>query len=153
MFRPVMGRRYILFLASAVIFELALTSASIAADARGASQEAFIGLWQAVDSFDGSTQHLSITCTRDRLCDVRLNDTAFTLSCQNRLGFARGIGSIRGDTLTVELTLSCSNLDGTSNLAGSQENAFVLDRRSGTLTNINNDPVPAPNVFHKISQK
>jgi len=54
--------------------------------------------------------------------------------------------------LTVELTLYCSNLDGTSTLAGTQENAFALDRRNGTLTNINDDPVPVPNGFHKISR-
>ena len=139
-----------LFLASAVILGLVLTSASMA-DARGGGKAAFVGLWQAIDSFDGSTQLLSITCTRDRSCDVRLNDTAFTLSCQNQIGFARGVGSIKDDTLNVELTLHCSNLDGTSTLAGTQENAFVLDRRNGTLTNINNDPLPVPNVFHKIS--
>jgi hypothetical protein len=81
-------------------------------DARGGGQEAFVGLWQAIESFDGSTQLLSITCTRDRSCDVRLNDTAFTLSCQNQIGFARGMGSIKGNTLTVDLTLYCSNLDG-----------------------------------------
>jgi len=141
-----------LFLSSGVILGLVLTTTSMAQDARGAGQEAFVGLWQAIDSFDGSTQLLSITCTRDRSCDVRLNDTAFTLSCQNQIGFARGVGSINGDTLKVELALYCSNLDGTSSSAGTQENAFVFDRRNGTLTNINDDPVPVPNVFHKISQ-
>jgi hypothetical protein len=142
----------ILYLASAVILGLVLTSPSVADDSRGGSQEAFVGLWQAIDSFDGSTQLLSITCTRDRSCDVRLNDTAFTLSCPNQIGFARGVGSIKGDTLSVDLTLQCSNLDGTSSPAGTQENEFVLDRRNRTLTNLNDDPVPVPNVFHKISQ-
>ena len=127
-------------------------SARVAAgDANGSAYKAFVGLWQAIDIFDGSTQFLSITCTRDRSCDVRLNDTAFTLSCQNQIGVGRGEGSVTGDTLTVDLTVFCSNLDGTSTLAGTQENAFVLDRKNGTLTNINDDPVPAPNVFHKIS--
>jgi len=46
--------RKVLFLASAVILGLVLTSASMA-DARGGGQEAFVGLWQAIDSFDGST--------------------------------------------------------------------------------------------------
>jgi hypothetical protein len=140
-----------LFLAMAVILGLVLTSAGMAS-ARGGGQEAFIGLWEAIDSFDGSTQLLSITCDPDKSCDVRLNDTAFTLSCNNQIGFARGEGSVRGNTLTVELTLYCSNLDGTSTMAGTQENAFVLDRRNGTLKNINDDPVPVPNVFHRISK-
>jgi hypothetical protein len=142
-----------LFLALAVILGLVLAGTSRADDGRrGGSHKAFVGLWQAIDSFDGSTQFLSITCTNHKSCDVRLNDTAFTLSCKNQIGFARGEGSIEGDTLTVDLTLYCSNPDGTSDLAATQENAFVLDRRNGTLTNINDDPVPVPNVFHKISR-
>ncbi len=114
-------------------------------------QRRFVGFWQAVDSFDGSTQLLSITCSRQGGFDVRLNDTAFTLSCQNQIGFAQGVGSVNRNVLTVELTLYCSNLDGTFDLAGSQENEFVLDHRSGTLLNINDDPGPA-NVFHRISK-
>jgi hypothetical protein len=141
-----------LFLGSAVILGLVLPSASVADDPGGGGERAFVGLWQAIDSFDGSTQHLSITCTRDRSCDTRLNDTAFTHACQNQIGFARGVGSINGDMLTVVFTLYCSNLDGTSTSAGIQQNAFVLDRWNGTLTNFNDDPVPVPNVFHKISQ-
>lgn len=115
-------------------------------------QPAIIGLWQAIDSFDGSTQLLSITCSDQKDCDVRLNDTAFTLSCQNQIGFAQGVGSIDHNVLTVELTLHCSNLDGTSILAGTQVNKFVLDRSNDTLTNFNDDPTPVPNVFHRISK-
>jgi hypothetical protein len=120
--------------------------------AKGGHQ-AFVGLWQAIDSFDGSTQFLSITCTNKKVCDVRLNDTAFTLSCPNQIGFADGVGSIDGQVLSVDLTLFCSNLDGTSDLAGPpQENTFVLDRKNGILTNLNDDPNPVPNVFHRISK-
>jgi hypothetical protein len=121
-------------------------------DSNAGSSVAFVGLWQAIDSFDGSTQFLSITCDSDNSCDVRLNDTAFTLSCSDQIGFARGVGSIDHDVLTVDLSLYCSNLDGTSSPAGSQENRFVLDRKNRTLININDDPVPVPNVFHRISQ-
>ena len=142
-----------LFFAFSVILGLVLTNMSMAGETHhGAGQRPFIGLWQAVDSFDGSTQLLSITCGRYRSCDVRLNDTAFTLSCQNQIGFAQGVGSIKRDVLTVELSLYCSNLDGTSTMAGTQVNEFVLDSGNRTLTNINDDPVPVPNVFHRISQ-
>ena len=145
-----------LFLAFSVIVGLVLTSVSMADDSRGACQQDFVGLWQAIDSYDGSTQFLSITCASDRSYDVRLNDTLFTLSCENQIGFARGVGSIRGDVLRVVLTLYCTNLEdnGTPPTieAGSQKNKFVLDRRNGTLININDDPVPVPNVFHRISQ-
>lgn len=115
------------------------------------SQRRFVGLWQAIDSYDGSTQLLSITCSRQGDCDVRLNDTAFTLSCKNQIGFAQGEGSINRNVLTVELTLSCSNLHGKSVDVGSQENEFVFDHRNRTLLNINDDPGPA-NVFHRISK-
>ena len=145
--------RYNLFFAFSVILGLVLTSVSIADDTHGVGQRAFVGLWQAIDGFDGSTQLLSITCSSDRSCEVRLNDTAFTLSCDNQIGFARGVGSIKRNVLTVALTLYCSNLDGTSTLAGTQANEFVLDRRNRTLTNINDDPLLRPNVFHNISSQ
>jgi len=146
-----MMRQY-LFPALAVILGLTLSSWTVADHAHDPGYRAFTGLWQAIDSFDGSTQYLSITCTPANSCDVRLNDTAFTLSCQNQIGFAHGQGSIIRDALTVEFTLNCSNLDGTSTLVGTQVNKFVLDRKIGTLTNLNYDPVPVPNVFHRISQ-
>ena len=146
----------LLFLASTVVLGLLLargvTADDDSDDNRGSSQSAFVGLWQGLDSFDGSTQYLSITCSRGNHCDVRLTDTAFTLSCPNQLGFAQGDGSIERRTLSVVLTLSCSDSFGTSVTVGSQENEFVLDRRNGTLTNLNDDPVPFHNVFHRISK-
>jgi hypothetical protein len=141
-----------LFPAFAVILGLTLSGWAMAGNTHDTGLRPFTGLWQTIDSFDGSTQYLSITCSPERSCDVRLNDTAFTLSCVNQIGFARGAGSVLRDVLTVELTLYCSNLDGTSSLAGSQVNEFILDRRNGTLTNFNDDPVPVPNVFHRISK-
>jgi hypothetical protein len=145
-----MMHRHLIHVAAVVLGSLLAGGAM--ANPRDAGFPAFEGLWQAIDSFDGSTQHLSITCSRNGGCDVRLNDTAFTLSCPDQIGFAQGSGSIERNVLSVGLTLYCSNLDGTSTLAGSQENEFVLDRTSGTLTNLNDDPVPLPNVFHKISR-
>jgi len=144
--------RHKLFRAPAVILGLALSNWTMADHTHETGHRSFIGLWQAIDGFDGSTQYLSITCTPENSCDVRLNDTAFTLSCLNQIGFAQGTGSVMHNVLTVEFTLYCSNLDGTSSLAGTQVNEFVLDRRNGTLTNLNDDPVPAPNVFHRISR-
>jgi hypothetical protein len=147
--------RYHLFLASAVILGLGLTSGAMAdGDDRGVGQRAFVGLWQGIDSFDGSTQLVSITCSSRKTCDVRLNDTAFTLSCPiNELGFAEGLGSINRNVLTVDLTLTCSN---SGVVFGPQLNEFVLDRKNGTLTNLNsdndNDPEPVDNVFHRISK-
>jgi hypothetical protein len=141
-----------LFPALAVVFGIVLSGVVLAGNTDGTGYRAFSGLWQAIDSFDGSTQTLSITCAPYGPCDVRLNDTAFTNSCQNQIGFAQGAGSILRDVLSVEFTLYCSNLDGTSTLAGSQANEFVLDRMNRTLTNLNDDPVPVPNVFHRISR-
>ena len=145
-----------LLLASPVIVGLFLCHGAIADDDsdrnNGDDQSAFVGLWQGLDSYDGSTQYLSITCSRRNTCDVRLTDTAFTLSCPNQMGFAQGEGSIERRVLTVELTLRCSDSFGTSVTVGSQDNDFVLDRKNGTLTNVNDDPVPVPNVFHRISK-
>ncbi len=118
---------------------------------RGRAQAGFVGLWSAIDIFDGSTQRLSITCPQRDACDVRLNDTAFTLSCPNQTGVAWGEGTINGRVLTVELSLCCTTPSGCTP-AGSQLNEFVLNRRDRTLTNLNDDPVPQPNVFHKISK-
>jgi hypothetical protein len=141
--------RHQLLPASALIVALALVSGPSAAKnaegAREADHRAFVGLWQAIDSLDGSTQLLSITCARGEGCDVRLNDTLFTLSCPNQIGFAQGDGTIRRGVLTVELTLTC----GDTTL--SQLNEFVFDRSNGTLTNLNDDP-GLPNVFHRISR-
>lgn len=140
-----------LFPTTAVILGLVLSNLTIADNAHDTGQRDFNGLWEAIDTFDGSTQRLSITCAPASSCDVRLNDTAFTLSCKNQIGFAHGTGSIIRDVLTVELTLYCSNLDGTSIQAGTQLNKFVLNRRNGTLTNLNDDPITLPFVFFRLS--
>jgi hypothetical protein len=144
-----------LFLIFAAILGLVLTKGVVANNndnRKGSDQQAFVGLWEAVDIFDGSTQLLSITCSHRDSCDVRLNDTAFTLSCENEIGVGRGEGSIHGHVLSVDLTLCCLNSQGVCEVEGTQFNEFVLDRRNGTLTNLNDDPVPAPNVFHEISK-
>lgn len=153
--------RYGSLLVSAVLVGLVCAGGAQAGDdGRRGGRNAFVGLWQAIDSFDGSTQRLSITCDGRKDCDVRLNDTFFGLSCPNPpyTGFARGKGTIKRNVLTVVLTLRC---EGASE-AASQPNEFVLDRRNGTLTNLNDDfdalpptdvpPALTPNVFHKVSR-
>lgn len=150
-----MPQRRILHVATALAAFLVATlfaGSALARGDRGADVRAFEGLWQAIDTFDGSTQRMSIACERRDACDVRLNDTAFTLSCPNEIGFADGTGRIHGNVLRVELTLRCTSPDGSSSVAGSQDNEFVLDRRRGTLTNLNDDPVEQPNVFYRISR-
>lgn len=119
---------------------------------RNVDQAAFVGRRQGIDSFDGSTQLLSNSCGHSRSCDVRLNDTAFTLSCPNQIGFARGIDWIERGVLTVDLTSLCSNLFGTSTEVGSPFNEYEPDRPNETLKNVNDDPVPVPNVLHRISR-
>ena len=95
-----------LFIVFSLILGVVLTGVVKANERHDAGQSPFVGFWEAIDSYDGSTQRLSVTCTRDKSCDVRLNDTAFTLSCNNQIGFARGVGSIKGDVLTVDLSLA-----------------------------------------------
>ena len=167
-----------LFLASAVILGLVPTTGALADDRddddRDGGQQAFVGLWQAIDSLEGSTQYLSITCSRRSECDVRLNDTSFTDACkdksseeipeensdensdENLVGFAHGVGWINRNVLSVELTLYCDPFDPKlpDDPDGTQENEFVLDRRNGTLTNFNDDSLrnDLRNVFHRISK-
>jgi hypothetical protein len=106
----------------------------------------FIGLWEGIDTFDGSTQSLSVTCSGGKLCDVRLNDTFFS-DCEGGLGFARGEGLINNGVLTIaEFLLTCSNGD----LLSESGSSFVLDVRNSTLTYHDNSHEP-PIVFHRIS--
>ena len=144
--------RTLLFNAMLLFVAALLTVVPATGQAQNPAFPAFEGMWQAIDTHDGSTQLLSIRCTRGAGCDVRLNDTAFTLSCPNQIGFAHGTGHIVRNVMSVELTLRCTNPDGTSDEVGSQFNEFVLDPRAGTLTNLNDDPVPFPNEFHRISR-
>ncbi len=134
-----------IFIASVVILGLVVPNVTMAQ----VNRRDFVGLWQAIDSLDGSTQYLSITCTSKQDCDVRLNDTAFTNSCPDQIGFARGEGSIEGRELIVVLTLNCTTPAAPA-APLSQLNEFVLES-NGTLTNINDDPGPVANVFHRIS--
>jgi hypothetical protein len=154
--------RFQLFLASAVILGLVFTNGTMAhGSGRDVGQRPFVGLWQAIDSGDGSTQTLSITCSHRNTCDVRLSDTAFKLSCPNnqigdQIGFAHGVGSIKRNVLTVDFTLYCDPFvpDVEDIPTAEQLNYFELDRRNGTLTNSNEDPKRKglENVFHKISK-
>jgi len=156
--------RSYLFLAFAIILGLVLPSGALAGDDgdyRDVSRRAFVGLWEAIDSGDGSTQLLSITCSHRRTCDVRLSDTAFKLSCPNnpigdQIGFAHGVGSIKRNVLTVDFTLYCDPFDPDHEdiPTATQLNYFELDRRNGTLTNSNVDPKREglENVFYKISK-
>lgn len=148
--------RYHLLFVSIVILGSCVTSAAMAGEGRdndhNDNEQAFVGLWQAIDSYDGSTQLLSVTCSHRNACDVRLNDTLFTDSCSNEMGFAQGVGSIRHDVLTVNLTLFCQPFSQGSDGDLQQVNYFELDSRNGTLTNKNSDDLKFPNVFHKISK-
>lgn len=115
---------------------------------RRARARTFIGLWQAVDAFDGSTQRLSITCSNRKTCDVRLNDSFFSDCGGLGIGIAQGQGSIEGGVLSVDLTLKC--FEGP---VLRQLNSFVPDFRNGTLTALNDDDDGAPaDVFHRVSR-
>ena len=153
-----------LFLAFTIILCFALPSGARTDDVsrhRNLGHRAFVGLWQAIDSGDGSIQSLSITCSHRGSCDVRLTDTAFKLSCPHRpigdqIGFAHGVGSITRNVLAVDFTLYCDPFVlGMEDIpTGTQLNFFKLDRGNGTLTNANDDPKRKglENVFHRISK-
>ena len=131
---------------------VALTLASGAAEARNErlalGPRAFVGLWQGIDPFDGSVQLLSIACSDQTTCDVRLTDTVFT-DCDGGTGFAQGEGIIEDDLLAVEtFDLTCN--DGTSLIASE---VFVPDFANGTLINLDaRSDISPPTAFHRLSQ-
>jgi len=139
--------RYYLLLCCAILIGLGAAGVSSAEE----DHLPFLGLWKAVDGFDGSVQTLSITCASDDDCDVRLTDTAFTDACPNQTGYAHGKGTIEGNVLTVILSLTCNTPEGPSDPL-TQLNHFVYHSDGGTLINLNDDPIETPNVFHKISK-
>lgn len=128
------------------------TSSALAAGPRSQSPPlgplAFVGLWEGIDPFDGSTQRLSITCSDQTFCDIRLTDTVFT-DCGGGTGFARGEGVIEDGAMSVpEFLLTCQN-----GLVLEASEMFVPDFANGTLINLDARSSSSPStVFHKISR-
>ena len=121
-----------------------------AADGPSFALRSFIGLWEGIDPVDGGNSLRSITCSRDRRCELGLTDSVITL-CGGGPAFARGTGGIEGKALVFpDTVLTCPD--------GRQVNlvvSFEHDPFNRTLveTAVVEGERTLPNIiFHRISR-
>ena len=108
----------------------------------------FSGLWEGVDTGDGSLTQRQITCTKDGSCLILGADSLFSF-CDTNQGILRGQGSIDGDVLNVPgFTLTCIK----DNKEVSVDTTFSLDRHNLTLLEQTVEPSISPITFNKISR-
>ena len=83
---------------------------SLAAQAgKGDSGRRFWGLWEAVDSLDGSTEQISISKGGDGSLTLLWRESYWSI-CDGRRGILRGAGEISSDnrrTLVIEMAITC----------------------------------------------
>lgn len=140
-------RRMPLTLSATLLLACVAATPSLAANTR-----AFAGLFEGVDTNDGSLTQRQIICADGASCTVLGSDTFFSLCVDSDgRGILQGDGTIRGDVLSVPaFTLTCA--DGTT--AVTVPTTFTLDRGTGTLVE-QVDPTVAPTIqsitFHRIN--
>lgn len=98
------GRR----VGSALTLAMALVLVMGAAVATAAPPDPFRGAWTSTDVVDDSSQRLTFGGGGDTRT-VRLFDADATVACGGGPVIARGVGSISGDTLTVEFSFNCAS--------------------------------------------
>ncbi len=107
----------------------------------------FSGLWEGIDTGDGSLTQRQITCAQDDSCLVLGADSLFSF-CETNQGILRGQGSIDGNVLNVpDFTLTCIQ----DNKEVSVDTTFSLDLHNRTLLEESVDPNISPITFHKVS--
>ncbi len=131
---------------------LLLASAAAAAEGSGFGVRAFIGLWEGIDPVDGGNAVRSITCQRDRSCELRVTDTVFTL-CGGGPAFASGTGGLEGGELVFpDVVLTCPGDGPTAHLSV----RFARDPRNRTLVEtavlLEEDRELPQIIHHKISR-
>ncbi len=108
----------------------------------------FIGLWEGVDTGDGSLTQRQITRTPDGSFIILGADSFFSF-CKINQGILRGEGSIEEDVLKVpEFTLTCFK----DKKEVSVDTSFSFDHQNRTLLEKTVDPTISPITFHKISR-
>ena len=104
---------------------LALLPLALAPSANAGNERPFVGLWEGIDPVDGGDSLRSITCDRDRSCQLAATDSIITL-CGRGAGFVGATGALDGDELAFpDAVLTCPNGE-TLNLSISYER----DRRN-----------------------
>lgn len=124
----------------------------------GKTLEKYIGLWQAIDTFDGTTMTFSITCDKKE-CDVRLNDsyrsdTPSLDTCLEGNGrfFAWGTGKPKGQNKLAikDFTFVCAG-DPTNEVM-QKGDVLRYDNYNKVLSlETDDEGYRYPPVFHKIS--
>jgi hypothetical protein len=144
-------RRFLLWCFVPLLVPLA--SSADAADERSLFDlRGFVGLWEGIDPVDGGDSLRSITCHRDRSCELGATDSVITL-CGGGSAFASGTGGVEdGELVFAEVVLTCPNDGATVNLSI----RYARDPLNRTLvetTVVVDDDRTLPNiVFHKISR-
>ena len=108
----------------------------------------FIGLWEGIDTGDGSLTQRQITRTPDGSFMILGADSLFSF-CKTNQGILRGQGSIEEGVLKVpEFTLTCFK----DNKEVSVDTTFSFDPQNRTLLEKTVEPTISPITFHRISQ-
>jgi hypothetical protein len=128
---------------------VALLPVAWPSSANAASERSFVGLWEGIDPVDGGDSLRSITCDRDRRCQLAATDSIITL-CGGGAGFVGGTGGLEGDEMVfADAVLTCPDgrtLDLILRFARDPLNRTLVETTTvgeRTLPNI---------VFHKVSR-
>ncbi len=108
----------------------------------------FSGLWEGIDTGDGSLTQRQITCAQDDSCLVLGADSLFSF-CETNQGILRGQGFIEGDILKVpDFTLTCIQ----DNQQVSVDTSFSFEPDNRTILEETVEPSISPIRFHKVSR-
>lgn len=137
-----------LFTISLVVFSLILAST---VQAGGIFQQFyFIGLWEGIDSSDGSEAQRSITLNSNGTFNI-IGQEPYTSGCKGERGMVTATGVLEGGVIISEdFTLSCFNDNGPF---GPGEVTYKPDKLNGTLIEDFPDSIFGPMVLHKISNR
>ena len=134
-----------------LLFLSGISGAAIAAP--GEKNGFFIGLWQGIDTQDGSVLLLSISDNdRDGILNVRLTDTFFTECAKSGYssspGQADGPSTVKNRTLSWEFSFKCYDpVTHTLFEIMTGDFHFVANRRDKTL--VDDDGV----IFYRVWQR
>ena len=115
----------------------------------------FIGLWQGVDTLDGSEILVSISDNnRDGILEVRYTETFFTTCIAQDKGFngspglVEGVGTIEAKTLTWTFSFKCYD-PATNSLAEIETGTatFEANRRNNILVDASG------NILHRVGRR
>lgn len=109
----------------------------------------FVGLWQGIDSSDGSKAERSITLNNDGTFNI-IGQEPYTNGCGGERGMITGTGVLMdGIMISDDFTLTCFNGNGPFNVPAT----YKLNFLNGTLIEDFPDSVFGPMILHKISNR